>query len=202
MVFIQLAVKFKWTHHWRKGHVKAACLQGKKRDTDTLGKLYLRQPKNRRLPGFLKVVLLKSCVVSMCQNAPRVWWEEFTGFLLSLGFTHSRTDVAFIVFYSLDGDIGILIIIHIDDVQISNDGTKATEAIVKKIHDKYPFGEWVNAYEVKKVSYTGRTIELDGEEVLSNQTEFVNVRMNHLPLRENKNRSRDDPCDETETADF
>ena len=57
---------------------------------------------------------------------------------------------------------------------------------MKKIHDKYPFGEWVNVYEVKKVTYTGRTIELDGDEVPLNQTEFINGRVNHLPLKKTK----------------
>ena len=76
--------------------------QGKKRNTDTLGKLYLRQPKSRRLPGVPEgylVDVLRS--VYGLPDAPRAWWEEFTGFLLSLGFTHSRIDVAFHVFTTL-----------------------------------------------------------------------------------------------------
>ena len=59
MVFLQLTVKFKWTQFWRKGDVKAAFLQGKERDTDTLGKLYLRQPRSRKLPGVPNGCLLE-----------------------------------------------------------------------------------------------------------------------------------------------
>ena len=45
-------------------------------------------------------------------------------------------------------------------------------------------------------------IELDGEEIFLNRTNFINGRMNHLPLKKVKNRFRDDPCNEIETADF
>ena len=79
MMFLQLTVNFKWKHHWRKGDVKAAFLE-------TLGKLYLRQPKIRRLPGVPEGCLhevLRS--VYGLPDAPRAWWEEFTGFRLSLG---------------------------------------------------------------------------------------------------------------------
>ena len=77
-----------------------------------------------------------------------------------------------------------------------------TESVVQQIHDKYPFGDWVNVSEVKKIAYTGRTIELDGDEIIVSQTEFFNGRMNHLSLKKHKNGSRDDPCNEIETADF
>ena len=106
------------------------------------------------------------------------------------------------MFYLPDGSIGILIIIHVDDIMLSSDGTKATEAIVQKIHDKYPYGEWVNVSEAKKVLYTGRTIELIGSEVVMHQKEFIEGRMNNLPVKKHKNRPKDDVCIEVEVADF
>ena len=126
MVFLQLTVNFKWTHRWRKGDVQTAFLQGKKRDTDTLGKLYLRQPKSRRLPGVPEGCLLEVLrSVYGLPDAPRAWWEEFTGFLLSLGFTHSRIDVAF------------LTSMHVLDLELA-----------RQVPTKYPqqFGKAFNSY--------------------------------------------------------
>ena len=72
-----------------------------------------------------------------------MWWEEITSFLRSLGFQHSRVDTAFLVWYYGDGSIGVMIILHVDDVMVTNDGSKTGEKIVEAIHHKYPFGEWV-----------------------------------------------------------
>ena len=45
MIFLQMTVNFGWTKHWRSGDIKAAFLQGKERDSEKLGKLYLSLPK-------------------------------------------------------------------------------------------------------------------------------------------------------------
>ena len=79
MIFLQLTVNNKWIKHWRKGNVKAAFLQGKERDTEQYGHLYLRPPKGKTLAGvkqgcFLEVV--RSVYGS--PDAPRAWWEDLT----------------------------------------------------------------------------------------------------------------------------
>ena len=56
-------------------------------------------------------------------------------------------------------------IIHVDDLVIASDGSKETEALVEKLHKRYPFGEWVQVAKEKKVTYTGRTIAVHGDEV-------------------------------------
>ena len=40
-------------------------------------------------------------------------------------------------------------VLHVDDLMVSGDGSVYTEKIIKRIHDKYPFGEWL---EVQKES--------------------------------------------------
>ena len=47
------------------------------------------------------------------------------------------------VHYLPNGSIGAMAIIHVDDLMIANDGSKETEALVEKLHKRYPFGEWV-----------------------------------------------------------
>ena len=88
MVFLQLVVNFEWIPHWRKGDVTAAFLQGKKRDTEKNGRLFLKQPRNRPLKGVPPGCLLEVIQsVYGLPDAPRAWWEEITGFLRSLGYT-------------------------------------------------------------------------------------------------------------------
>ena len=58
-------------------------------------------------------------------------------------------DVAFMVMYHESGDIGGMIVLHVDDIMVATDGSKHMEAQVEKFHAKYPFGEW--EYVCKKV---------------------------------------------------
>ena len=112
-------------------------------------------------------------------------------------------DVAFLVYYYEDGSVGILIILHVDDIMISNDGTKHTEAIVKNIYEKYPFGEWVKVRDkTEGVTYTGRTMWIVGKSVHMNQKEFIDGRMILIPRKKHKGRALDDACTEIEKADF
>jgi len=203
MIFLQVMVNFEWIPHWRKGDVTAAFLQGKKRDVEKNGRLYLRQPRNRPLKGVPAGCLLEVIQsVYGLPDAPRAWWEELTGFLRSLGFCHSRVDMAFLVWYYDNGSIGIMIILHVDDIMITNDGTKVTEKLVEAIHKKYPFGEWVEVAKQGSVTYTGRTISVNGQEVNMSQEDFIKGRMTSLPVKKSKSRDKSELCTEIEKADF
>ena len=184
MVFIQLVVNFKWTKYWYKGDISTEFLQGKDRDVETRGRLFL-EPPSRPLatvpPGALLEVI-KS--VYGLPDAPRAWWEELTKFLTDvLGFQHCKMDIAFLVWYYDSGDVGIMIILHVDDVQVAYDGNKATEKIVQTLYQKYPFGEWVKVHEQKSgVHYTGRLVKvIDEEQVIISQEDFIDGRMESLP---------------------
>ena len=86
---------------------------------------------------------------------------------------------------------------------VSGDGSAYTEKIIQQIHNKYPFGEWLEVQkESKGVTYTGRTIRCVGTEVEINQTEFINGRMDHLPTKGLKKRPEDEPCTLVEKAEF
>ena len=54
-------------------------------------------------------------------DAPRAWWEEVTGYLRQEGFVHSRMDPAFMIWYHESGSVGIMLILHVDDVMIATD---------------------------------------------------------------------------------
>ena len=136
-------------------------------------------------------------------DAPRAWWEEITGFLVDeLHFRHSRVDPAFLIYYYDDGSVGIMIILHVDDIMVASDGRKVTEGIVAKSHDKYPYGEWVRVKDkANGVAYTGRTLKVVGEEIWMSQQDFIEGRISTLPARKLSNRSAKVLLNDAEKAD-
>jgi len=92
-----------------------------------------------------------------------------------------------------DGTVDVVVIIHVDDLMIASDGSRDAEARVQQLHDRFPFGEWV---EVSKapggVLYTGKNIKVvqrGGKlEVEINQQEFIEGRMNKSLLTKEQQR--------------
>ena len=203
MIFLQLTANFSWYDTWRKGDISSAFLQGTERDVQTKGRLFLEPPRGRPLrgvsPGDLLEVL-KS--VYGLPDAPRAWWEEVTGFLRKVGFQHSRMDVAFMVYYHEDGQVGAMIVLHVDDIMVATDNTPVCEDMVEQFHQKYPFGEWEYVRKQKEIAYTGRQISLHGNEIHLTQTDFVNGRMDNLYVKRESKRPGDSPCTAAEHAEF
>ena len=203
MIFLQTTVNLGWTTHWKKGDISSAFLQGKGRDSSK-GDLYLEPPRDRPLVGVVLGSLLKVIKsVYGLPDAPRAWWEEVTAFLRELGFQHSRMDVAYLVHYLEDGSLDAQIILHVDDMMISTNGSQSAEAMVEALHRKYPFGEWLEVKDCPKgVTYTGRTIKLVGKEVHLDQTDFINGRMDEVPVTKTKGRADSDLCSPLEKAEY
>ena len=86
--------------------MSTAFLQGKPRDQERLGRLFL-EPPSRPLEGVEPGSLLEVVKsVYGLPDAPRAWWEELTEFLRGLGFRHLRLGVAFMVWCWPDGMVG------------------------------------------------------------------------------------------------
>ena len=49
MIFLQLTINFGWLGRWIKGDVTSAFLQGRKRDAQTRGRLFLEPPTKKAL---------------------------------------------------------------------------------------------------------------------------------------------------------
>ena len=60
-----------------------------------------------------------------------------------LGFRHSRLGVAFLTWYHEEGALGIMLILHVDDLMFAGAGTPSTEATIEKLRERFPFGEWL-----------------------------------------------------------
>ena len=104
-------------------------------------------------------------------------------------------DVAFLVWHHPSGDVGVMCILHVDDVMIATDSSVEAEAQVETFRAKYDFGEWRSvADEPDGVQYTGRTIKVDGDQVLINQEDFIDGRIEKLPITRGSTRADDVPC--------
>ena len=203
MIFLQLTANFGWYDTWRKGDISSAFLQGTERDVDAKGRLFLRPPRDRPLDGVDEgdlLEVLKS--VYGLPDAPRSWWEQVTGTLRSLGFQHSRLDVAYMILYNDTGSIAAMLILHVDDIMVATDGSSFAEAKVEAFHKTYPFGEWEYVSKIKEIAYTGRQISLHGTEIHIGQKDFIEGRMDDVPCKREKNRKPEDPCTPIEHAEF
>ena len=105
--------------------------------------------------------------------------------------------------YHENGCVGCILVVHVDDVMLSYDGTKEVKALVDKFYNKFPFSEWEQVHKAPNgVAYTGRTIRvITAEKVAVNQRDFVEGRL-AIPPCKKSNRADDDPCDATEKAEF
>jgi len=82
MVFLQLLVNFGWLKTWWKADITAAFLQGKDRDVEQRGRLYL-YPPNQPLEGVGPRCLLEVIKsVYGLPDAPRAWFEELTEYVI------------------------------------------------------------------------------------------------------------------------
>jgi hypothetical protein len=182
MVSLQLAASFGWHRNWHKGDITAAFLQGRLRDTEAFGKLYLVPPV-RPLAGVPAGSLLRvRQSVYGLPDAPRAWYEELIEALRSMGLEVTRVDSAFLTFRR-DGRLTAIMILNVDDLMLATDASDGMRTLTKQVKDRFPFGEWLKVSdEPEGVHYTGRRIRLgtDGE-ILVDQEEFIAGRLVTLP---------------------
>ena len=79
------------------------------------------------------------------------------------------------IWYHDNGNVGIMIVLHVDDVMVPYDVSGLTRRIVQKLYEKYKFGEWVCVSKQKDgVMYTGRNVKVvsEGVCVSHNKTSF------------------------------
>ena len=83
----------------------------------------------------------------------------------TLGFTCSRVlDPAFFVLRCKGGSPRAMIFLHVDDLMVSTDGSDFAEEQVRKLCDRFPFGEWASVQDVPGgVAYCGKEIVVEEE---------------------------------------
>ena len=127
-VVLSLAVTNKWP--LRQLDVKNAFLNG------TLTEhVYMEQPPGYIDPRFpTHVCLLKKALYGLKQ-APRAWFQRFSSFLLTLGFSCSRADTSLFVFHQQSSLIYLLL--YVDDIIVTGNNPSLLDSFTRKLHSEF-----------------------------------------------------------------
>lgn len=204
-LFLHLTVSLGWMQWWRNGDISSAFLQG----AESTGEPLYMYPPARGLPGLSQgqVLRLKRPVYGR-PDAPRAWYMQLSGFIVdTLGFTCSVLDPAFFVLRDKGGSPHAMIVLHVDDLMVSTDGSDFAEEQVRKLYDRFPFGEWATVQDVPGgVTYCGKEIVVEeegGEKVIRlRQRGFVNGRLDLIPIEASRKQNLDAVASPSEISDF
>ena len=106
-LFYVLATSKAWPVH--TADVKAAFLQG----ADLKQDIYVRPPKERRVPGVLWKMVKRTYGLV---DASRGFYIELDKALIQLGCKASVYDPALYMYYNSDGSLGGMVLMHVDDL--------------------------------------------------------------------------------------
>uniref|UniRef100_A0A2N9I5H9 Integrase catalytic domain-containing protein n=1 Tax=Fagus sylvatica TaxID=28930 RepID=A0A2N9I5H9_FAGSY len=127
-VVLSLAVTNKWP--LRQLDVKNAFLNGSLTEH-----VYMEQPPGYIDPRFPHHVChLKKALYGLKQ-APRAWFQRFSSFLLTLGFSCSRADTSLFVFHQQSGIIYLLL--YVDDIIITGNNSSLLDSFTHKLHSEF-----------------------------------------------------------------
>ena len=125
---LSIAVTNKWS--LRQLDVKSAFLN------ETLTeRVHMEQP-----PGYIDtrfsthVCLLKKALYGLKQ-VPHAWFQRFSSFLLTLGFSCSRADTSLLVFHQQSNHIYLLL--YVDDIIVTCDNSSLIDSFTRKLHSEF-----------------------------------------------------------------
>ena len=99
-------------------------------------------------------------------DAPRAWYEELCRALQKeFGFERNSVDPA--MFSLTDGNAVLrgIMIVHVDDVMMCDDGSVLGKEVEKKLYNRFQFGTWQRvAEQTSGVSYCGKEIRVARDE--------------------------------------
>ncbi|WJX17055.1 hypothetical protein P8452_07010 [Trifolium repens] len=125
---LSIALSKSWCLH--QLDVKNAFLHGNLNET-----VYMNQP-----PGFRDlqhpdyVCLLKKSLYGLKQ-APRAWYQRFTDFVATLGFSHSVCDHSLFIYRR--GDDTAYILLYVDDIILTASSDTLRQSIMSKLNSEF-----------------------------------------------------------------
>ena len=135
LCFFQVGANLGWLPSLRTGDISAAFLQGTARNTDPI---YFEQPWGRGLPGMKPGQLVQVIRgVFGLPDVPRTWWLEFSPTSRSMGL---QLDPALMVWRHPSFALGIMSIVRVDDIALTDDGSEETKQIVVLLRKRFRFG--------------------------------------------------------------
>ncbi|KAG8489058.1 hypothetical protein CXB51_017051 [Gossypium anomalum] len=129
-VILSVAVTKGWP--LRQVDVNNAFLNG-----DLVNDVYMQQP-----PGFVQhgssgetlVCHLTKALYGLRQ-APRAWFDKLKQFLVSTGFTLSKSDASLFVRSTFDNTLYVLV--YVDDIVITGSSSDEIDCFVRQLHNKF-----------------------------------------------------------------
>jgi hypothetical protein len=120
------------SHHWpaHQLDVSNAFLHGNIEE-----QVYCQQPTGFADPERPDDVCLLSRSLYGLRQAPRVWFNRFVTFVLSLGFVHSRADPS--LFVLKQGGSAAYLLLYVDDIIISASTTALLQQIVARLKTEF-----------------------------------------------------------------
>ena len=125
---LSIAISKSWCLH--QLDVKNAFLHGNISET-----VYMHQPPSfRDLQHPDYVCLLKKSLYGLKQ-APRVWYQHFTDFVATLGFSHTLCDHSLFIYHH--GNNTTYILLYLDDIILTASSDTLHDSIMSKLNDEF-----------------------------------------------------------------
>ncbi|PKU67006.1 Retrovirus-related Pol polyprotein from transposon TNT 1-94 [Dendrobium catenatum] len=127
-VLLTVALHNDWTVH--QMDVANAFLHGNLTET-----VYMAQPKGFVDPSNPDHVCYLHKAIYGLKQAPRQWYNTFTSYLVSIGFSHSAADPS-LLHYKHD-TIQFFLLMYVDDILISGNNPKEISSIIARLSQQF-----------------------------------------------------------------
>ena len=123
-----------------------------------------------------------------------------------LGFEKSCLDPSWFILRDSVGQPIAMLTLHVDDVMVCGDGSARSEAVISKLHGRFPFGEWSHVSLEKRVKYCGKEVLIEHREgkpcIILRQRDFLQGKLDSIPLSLARRREKDEFASSQERTDF
>ncbi|GKV25827.1 hypothetical protein SLEP1_g35210 [Rubroshorea leprosula] len=97
--------------------------------------LFMKQPAGFVDPNFPDHVCRLRKSIYGLKQAPRAWFQELKDFILSQGFTHSRSDTSLFIYHT--ASTWIYFLVYVDDIIITSSDSTAIHSLVRVMGDRF-----------------------------------------------------------------
>ena len=125
---LSIALSKSWGLH--QLDVKNAFLHGNLNET-----VYMYQPAGFRDPQYPDYVCLLKKSLYGLKQAPRAWYQRFTDFVATLGFSHSICDNSLFTYHN--GNDTAYILLYVDDIILTASSDTLRQSIMSKLSSEF-----------------------------------------------------------------
>ncbi|PKU62337.1 Retrovirus-related Pol polyprotein from transposon TNT 1-94 [Dendrobium catenatum] len=97
--------------------------------------IYIEQPKGFEDSSNPNHVCRLNKAIYGLKQAPRQWYNTFTTHLISLGFTHSKSDPSLLIYNQ--SQVSMFLLIYVDDILITGNNQDAIAKLLEQLNTKF-----------------------------------------------------------------